>query len=548
MMQATGQMLPSDLEVVFVLPDLPVLRTQGWSIPLEELEPTDVEDILADAGDTAAQLHELLERAATTARSAAPWDDRVDEDVHLRDLLPIALRARRDVVVLSSLDVPALVDGGRLRARGWQLVVHESELLGPDTDPDGTLDAAAAAGLLERYVHPRVPRWTRSVPPHLYPASAAQVADIRLVVFAVPEARYGDLFATIDAFGRSGIPVLPVTFSSAGATVGPLVVGGDPSGLIQSRFGDWARSLQGDALARLGLFSTGSTTALESDGWRTIRAEVERQTLAPRDADITRYLRVSTAGQRAHHEVTPPTARRPRLRGALWGLPNFLALQHLTGSDWDQVRRHLAEGALLSIADAFVPEFADVVHAALDRLTSWTVQETVSDSFYFHSHVVYDPARLGPTLSLLHRICDSEATTGWASELSGIPCTAATTAFPSWYMPGDQTTIHDDRVYSRVLAFIWHLTRDWQASWGGNFVWCTTGEVLPLAFNALHLMAVRHGQPHTVMPVVPTAQGKRLCWNGWWQAAEPVMAVGPEPGSRNIALGGGRITVRPLIR
>ena len=57
-------------------------------------------------------------------------------------------------------------------------------------------------------------------------------------------------------------------------------------------------------------------------------------------------------------------------------------------------------------------------------------------------------------------------------------------------MPGDQTTIHDDRVYSRVLAFIWHLTRDWQASWGGNFVWCTTGEVLPLAFNALHLMAV----------------------------------------------------------
>lgn len=544
MNQGTGQTLPADLEVVFVLPDVPVLRTRGWSIPLENLQPADVADILADENDASVQLRALVGQAqsiARKARSPQPADDSAGP----RDLLPIALGARRGVVVLTSHSSTIRIAGDRWNPGDWQIIHYASEPAAPATEAPIEMPIEEVNN---RYVYPKQPRWTMSVSRQVYPTVAEQVADVRLVVFAVPDARYEDLFAAVAAYGQFGIPVLPVTFSSAGATVGPLILGGNKTGLIQSRFGDSAQFLDDDAVANLSLFSTGSSAALGNAAWRAIGTEIGRHISAPEDADIARYVRVSESGRCAYHAVDLPTlARSQRLRGALWGMPNFLTVELSDADDLDQVQRHLAEGALLSIDNAFIPEFADTVHRSLDRLTGWKLHETISDNFYFHSHAVYDLAQLDPTLTLLYMICDSEASTRWASGLSGIACTAATTAFPSWYMPGDQTTIHDDRVHDRVLAFIWHLTRDWQPTWGGNLVWCTTGEVLPLTFNTLHLMAVPHGQPHTVMPVSPSAQGKRLCWNGWWKAAQPVAPIDRAKG-RTIELCDGRITLRPLPR
>ena len=533
--------LLSDVEVVRLSSDLLILRTQDWAIPLNSLEDSDIAEILSDVESAAEQLGELLQRAVASApRAAKPNDSAARDSSQIPgDLLQIGVRGRQTIVLLGDNIWEGRPVDDRLRGNRW-CIVHFADV------------STSNARELSSYVYPPRPRWTKSLPQESLPTQnsevADEIADVRLVVCALQNAPYAEVFSAIEAYGQFGIPVFPITFSSAGATVGPLVVGGNMTGLVAARFGRSPELLDPDMLKKLALFSTGSGSGLEPDGWKAIRSEISRYAFETSAADMARYVHVSPQGECEHYALgLQEIARTRRLRGTLWSIENFLALSDRDLRVWNDARKHLDHGALLSIRDAFIPEFADVVYKALDEQAGWELHETISDGFYFHGHVIYDFDQLGPCLALLHMIFDSEETIRWATDVSGVSCTARATAFPSWYMPGDQITMHNDRVYNRVLAFIWHLTRDWHSSWGGDLVWCTTGENIPPSFNTLHLMAVQHGQQHTVTPVSPKALGKRLCWNGWWKSLDEVAPIG-DSGSKTISLGEGKFIVRPLPR
>lgn len=85
------------------------------------------------------------------------------------------------------------------------------------------------------------------------------------------------------------------------------------------------------------------------------------------------------------------------------------------------------------------------------------------------------------------------------------------------YRAGDFLTSHDDDVEgkNRLAAYVFGLTADWRADWGGLLLLereSTVDGFLP-AFNVLRVFRVP--QRHHVSMVVPWAEGRRLSVTGW---------------------------------
>ena len=79
---------------------------------------------------------------------------------------------------------------------------------------------------------------------------------------------------------------------------------------------------------------------------------------------------------------------------------------------------------------------------------------------------------------------------------------------------------HTDWVGQRTVAFVWHLSEDWDAAWGGDLVWCAPFATMPATFNTLYLFKVSDASHHFVSPVTEYAAGRRLAVNGWFVVDE----------------------------
>ena len=119
--------------------------------------------------------------------------------------------------------------------------------------------------------------------------------------------------------------------------------------------------------------------------------------------------------------------------------------------------------------------------------------------------------------------------------LAGVDCSSIATLSASWYMPGDHSFPHHDRAVnadgSRELAFVWQLTKNWQADWGGALYWCGTLSSIVPKFNALSLFKVSNTSDHFVTQVTPNAQGKRLAVSGWWNSPADEKKLSPRKGA-----------------
>lgn len=91
------------------------------------------------------------------------------------------------------------------------------------------------------------------------------------------------------------------------------------------------------------------------------------------------------------------------------------------------------------------------------------------------------------------------------------------------YGPGHFLTVHDDDIEGkqRRAAYVFGLTPEWRAEWGGLLMFHDAqGDIaralLP-RMNALNLFAVP--QPHSVSLVTPFAGAQRVSVTGWLRAA-----------------------------
>jgi hypothetical protein len=91
------------------------------------------------------------------------------------------------------------------------------------------------------------------------------------------------------------------------------------------------------------------------------------------------------------------------------------------------------------------------------------------------------------------------------------------------YRGGDFLTTHDDAIEGkdRVAAYVFSLTRGWQADWGGLLMFDDGQRVAGYMpdFNALRLFSVPCS--HHVSYVVPWAGARRLSITGWLRTSGP---------------------------
>lgn len=208
--------------------------------------------------------------------------------------------------------------------------------------------------------------------------------------------------------------------------------------------------------------------------------------------------------------------------GALGSLKQYLNSEIFTHPGTpEMLRRGLQEGRLVAIRNAFKESFAERMFRCLDQSSDWKVYEAYKDLFHYHHHNLYDDHLFPPDLNWCRGIFDHPETKEWIQEFSGRDCTGKLLFSASYYLPGDHSLPHNDLVSLgehqwRQVAFVWHLAKNWQPSWGGHFYWCPRNRYLTPAFNTLLLFNVGPNSRHFVTVVSPYAQSKRLALNGWW--------------------------------
>jgi hypothetical protein len=200
-----------------------------------------------------------------------------------------------------------------------------------------------------------------------------------------------------------------------------------------------------------------------------------------------------------------------------------------------RISESLVAGRLVVIRNAATDVFAEKMFQCLDTFQGWRVYEGYEDHFHYHHHNIYDKALYPPELAWCNAIFASGASRDLAQRLSQRDCSGETSFSASLYLPGDFSLPHNDDVTtgegtSRQVAFVWHLTKNWRPTWGGDFYWCPANRYFAPVFNTLLLFTVGKDSNHFVTHVSPFARSKRLAINGWWTGKDGSRAAGTRGG------------------
>lgn len=360
----------------------------------------------------------------------------------------------------------------------------------------------------------------------------------RLVILIADLWGYWEIDEIVDSMREEGTPILPVTFSPNDTSIGPLIVGGNTSAFYLSKIGETG-DVSKTKIPDLKLLSCGAASeVLNRDAVVAEIANIIRE-LPDRCCFSTRQIGVR--GDIEHRNVTSREyVLRQRLHGRLWSIESILTEDGSDQKDsWAHAARHVQQGDLVSVRSAFKKDFAEIMHQSLQDNRRWTLHEKMFPLFFYHHHNIYDLADLSPSMLVTMMVFSSSQTVEWAEKLVGRDCRGRVQQSPSWYMAGDHSTPHSDDEHGRQLAFVWHLTKDWDLSWGGHFVWIKGNAIIPPTFNTLHLFDTRKSGHHFVMKVAPNASGQRLCWNGWWCSSqgESSLEIAREPTAQHVSMG-----------
>jgi len=127
-------------------------------------------------------------------------------------------------------------------------------------------------------------------------------------------------------------------------------------------------------------------------------------------------------------------------------------------------------------------------------------------------------------MSELANIFDSAQVKEWVRDISGSEVNGTTLAGASHYAAGDFTGLHTDRAggvhakEKRRIAYILHLTDNWNPKFGGDMVWMNPAYVFHPSFNSLTIFSVSESSWHYVSPVaaITPSNIRRLAFSGWW--------------------------------
>jgi Rps23 Pro-64 3,4-dihydroxylase Tpa1-like proline 4-hydroxylase len=210
--------------------------------------------------------------------------------------------------------------------------------------------------------------------------------------------------------------------------------------------------------------------------------------------------------------VAPPKPEKERF------ILDYLSPELQKPNTWARISVELKRGRCVVLRDAFQPAFAKTMYECLDDYDQWVQYEDLTQvNFSFHHHNIYDRESYPEALRRCESIFGSRATKQFISDKTGEDCLGPITFSASRYMAGDYSLPHEDARFDRTVSFVWHLSRDWDPSWGGALYWVPRAIYLPATFNSLVLFNVStESSSHFVTHVNSRCTGKRLAINGWW--------------------------------
>jgi hypothetical protein len=197
---------------------------------------------------------------------------------------------------------------------------------------------------------------------------------------------------------------------------------------------------------------------------------------------------------------------------------DVLNARYRTDAARDAIGAELVRGGCVVLRDAFEKDFAERTYAALEGIRDWSSQEEYAQSHFGYERHILDEHRAPDALVECTRVFAHPATRETMARLSRRNCSGTTACAATLYVSGDYSLPHSDAWGLRNVTFIWHLTKDWDARWGGNFYWVPSMTTLDSSFNTLVLFNVTQDSVHFVTQVSPHARGKRFTVNGWWHA------------------------------
>ena len=189
----------------------------------------------------------------------------------------------------------------------------------------------------------------------------------------------------------------------------------------------------------------------------------------------------------------------------------------------------------LIIQDALHTDFAEQLYDALMASDAWeksdpssfskSERSAIPEGYSFTREIInLNRPGLPPAVQKLFDHLNSEECLQWFSQVSGRRCDEFTGACARYY-GGNHLTSHNDyymkrqddgSVATRSLTFNYYLTKDWDAEWGGNFVWEKPYTKVTPTFNTLVLFAVGHDTMHHVEQVNDGVSSPRLAFTGWF--------------------------------
>lgn len=212
---------------------------------------------------------------------------------------------------------------------------------------------------------------------------------------------------------------------------------------------------------------------------------------------------------------------KKKLRDAVHSIETYLSKDWSTSDETLQrIGQALQAGKLVVIKNAFSASFAEQMFRSLQQCPAWGLRERCTDNVYYHFHYVDSP--LPAALDFCKAVFSSELTKKFVQKLSNRDCSSVTEMSASWYQPGDFLMPHNDMSSGRQVAYVWHLSKDWHPTWGGDFFWSQSNRFVHPSFNTLLLFTVSHHSVHLVTQVLPTARSMRLAIGGWWTSQDVV--------------------------
>ena len=195
----------------------------------------------------------------------------------------------------------------------------------------------------------------------------------------------------------------------------------------------------------------------------------------------------------------------------------------------------------LRIENALTPGFAEELHADLLATEAWAAEDrsifSATDQVRLHNDYSFtrdgfrmESPEAPESVRRLHAYLTSPEALQWISNVSGRLCNGFS-ASCTRYRGSDHLTSHndyyvtsldDESVSTRTVTFNYYLTKNWDAQWGGNFVWENPHAVITPSFNTLIMFLVSHHSEHHVELVNNAATEPRLAITGWFSTSRKI--------------------------